>query len=86
MNLAALMNIKGGQIERPKVKHPEDIKLLSSNDADMVKKWTQWTDPNSGKIYTVIRKKDNQDSTILVRILDDTGELVKEQNVKPKKL
>ena len=38
MNLAALMNIKGGQIERPKAKHPEDIKLLSSNDADMVKK------------------------------------------------
>ena len=86
MNLAALKGIKGAPLEKPVAKYSEDIKLLSSNDADMVKKWTQWINPSSGKMYTVIRKKDNPDGTILVRVLDETGELVKEKNIKPKNM
>ena len=49
MNLAALNGIKKGVTERPKALAPEDIKLLASNEAEMVKKWVSQVSPKSGK-------------------------------------
>ncbi len=86
MNLAALNGIKKGVTERPKALAPEDIKLLASNEAEMVKKWVSWVSPKSGKSYTIINKGDNPDSTRTVRVLNEAGEVVTEKNVVPKKI
>lgn len=86
MNIAAQKGIKMGGMPRPKAIDPEDIKLLSSDAAEMVKRWTSWVDPKSGKIYTIINKADNTDGSKLVRVLNESGELVVEKNIKPKKI
>ncbi len=86
MNLAALNGIRKGMTETPKAVFKEDAKLIASNAANMVNKWISWTDPNSGQIYTIIKKADNPDGTKLVRILNNAGEVVTETNITPKKI
>jgi len=86
MNGFAIKGIKDGQMPRPKAVEAEDIKLLSSNAADMVKKWTRWIDPKSGKMYTVINKGNNPDGTRIVRVLNEAGELTAEKSIIPKKI
>ena len=86
MNLAALNGIGKGMTETPKAACKEDAKLIASNAANMVNKWISWIDPNSGQIYTIIKKGDNPDGTKLVRILNKAGEVVTETNIAPKKI
>lgn len=87
MNLAAIYDIKHHISEtRPKVKSKEDRDIVYSNTPEMSKRWTTWINPKTLKAYTVINKKNNPDGTRTLRILNEEGNLIKEKDIKPKKI
>ena len=43
----------------------------------MTRRWTYWVNPKNGTVYIVINKKDNENGTKTVRILDCDGSFIK---------
>lgn len=68
------------------VEFEEDREIIFSNKAEDSHKWTHWINPKSGKTYIVIKKKDNEDGTKTVRVLDIDGRFIKEKDIVPKKI
>ncbi len=86
LNKQALSDIKTNINFLPKPVEECDRKIIESDRLEDCRRWTNWVDPKSGKFYTIIKKRDNINGTKTVRVLDDSGKLIKECNIRPKKI
>lgn len=86
LNLQAVYNIKTYEDFIPKTIYECDREIVESDEIEDNAKWVPWVNPKDGKMYTVIKTADNEDGTKTVRVLDEDGELVKECDIRPKKI
>lgn len=86
MNLAAIYYANHPITMPSKIECEEDRQILSSKNPEDCAKWTHWINPKNGKTYIVINKKNNEDGTRTVRVLDADGKFIKETNIVPKKI
>lgn len=90
MKLAQEMNkISHNQIRTPiqrgysKATKKDLSRLTSITIKDSYSR-AEWTNPKDGKIYNLLKTKENSDGTISIRILDQEGLFIKEAQIKPK--
>ncbi len=81
-----MYNIKTHEDFIPKTIYECDREIVESDEIEDNAKWVPWVNPKDGKMYTVIKTADNEDGTKTVRVLDEDGELVKECDIRPKKI
>lgn len=68
------------------IEFEEDREILLSKEPEDAAKWTPWINPKTGRTYFVIKKRDNEDGTKTVRVLDVDGRFIKEKDIVPKKI
>ncbi len=85
MNLGAIYYTRNA-MPVPDKAEDKDREILFSKKPEMARRWTYWVNPKSGTVYIVINKKDNENGTKTVRILDCDGSFIKEADVFPKKI
>lgn len=62
----------------------KDLSRLTSTTIKDSYSRAEWTNPKDGKIYNLLKTKENSDGTISIRILDQEGLFIKEAQIKPK--
>lgn len=86
MNLASIYGAFYPLSLPESVEFEEDREILFSKKPEDCARWTHWVNPKNGKTYIVIKKKDNEDGTKTVRLLDIDGKFIKEKDITPKKI
>ena len=71
MNKIAIRQAKAGEIVRtyPKAT-PQDLKRLTSETIEDSYSRVEWTNPNDGKVYNLLKQGETKDGKVIVRILD----------------
>jgi len=65
---------------------PEDRKRLTSTDIEDSYKRAVWVNPKDDKAYHLLEENRTKEGNVLVRILNQDGEFVKNAELKPKKV
>ena len=85
MNKIAIRQAKAGEVVRtyPKAT-PQDLKRLTSETIEDSYSRVEWTNPNDGKVYNLLKQGETEDGKVIVRILDEEGAFIKEAEIVPK--
>lgn len=84
MNRIAIQQIKTPIARTYKNAAPEDLKRLTSQTIEDSYSRVEWTNPNDGKVYNLLKQGETEDGKIIVRILDSEGAFIKEAKIKPR--
>ena len=84
MNKAAIHQIRTPIIRTYPKATKQDLQRLTSQTLEDSYSRVEWTNPKDGKIYNLLKQGETQDGNIIVRILDNEGQFIKDAEIKPK--
>ena len=87
MNRIAIEQIKARNVTRAYSKATaQDFKRLTSETIEDNYTRVEWTNPKDGKVYNLLKQGETEDGKVIIRILNQEGDFIKEAQITPKKI